>query len=146
MMMAYGNFVFSLTTLAYQELRRQTQWRFGKTERVGTNPARQFIGKGDDTIRLTGTLLPTFKGSATSLDALRMMGNTGKAYPLVEGAGRVYGIFILESMEESKSIFIDNGSARHIEFNLALQRIDDDRTDLLGDVTQGSQLLPLVTN
>lgn len=146
MMMAFGSFVFSLSTLAYQELRHQTQWRFGTTNRIGTNPARQFMGKSDDTITLNGTLLPTFKGSAASLDVLRMMGNTGKAYPLVEGAGRVYGIYVLENMTETKRVFISNGSARHIEFDLTLQRIDDDRTDLVGSLIQASQLLPMIVN
>ena len=40
MMMALGMFVFSLETLAYQELQRQTDWRHPSSPRVGVQPAR----------------------------------------------------------------------------------------------------------
>ena len=58
MMMALGMFVFSLPTLAYQDLQRQTSWRHPSSSRVGSRPARQFTGAGDDTITLSGLLLP----------------------------------------------------------------------------------------
>ena len=92
MMMALGMFVFSLETLAYQEFQRQTEWRHGSTSRIGTNPARQYLGRGDDSITLPGVLLPALAGSQLSLDALRTMADTGKAWPLVEGTGKIYVI------------------------------------------------------
>src|SRR5690606_23423015 len=93
MMMALGLFVFSLETLAYQDFQRQTAWVHGKTSRVGANPARQFQGRDDDTITLSGVLLPGLAGTVLSLDALRAMGDTGKAWPLIEGTGKIYGVW-----------------------------------------------------
>lgn len=135
MMMALGMFVFSLETLAYQEFQRQTAWRHGKTSRIGTNPARQFLGRDDDTITLPGVLLPGLAGSTLSLDTLRMMGDTGKAWPLVEGTGKIYGLWVIEDLGETRTVFFRDGAARRIEFNLKLARIDDGRVDLLGSVT-----------
>lgn len=135
MMMALGMFVFSLETLAYQEFQRQTAWRHGKTSRIGTNPARQFLGRDDDTITLPGVLLPGLAGSPLSLDTLRMMGDTGKAWPLVEGTGKIYGLWVIEDLGETRTVFFRDGAARRIEFNLKLARIDDGRVDLLGSVT-----------
>jgi phage protein U len=134
MMMALGMFVFSLETLAYQEFQRQTQWRHGSTSRIGTNPARQYLGRGDDTITLPGVLLPALAGTPTSLDVLRDMADSGKAWALVEGTGRVYGAWIIESLGETRTLFFPDGAARRIEFTLTLQRIDDDRVDLLGNL------------
>jgi phage protein U len=134
MMMALGMFVFSLETLAYQEFQRQTQWRHGSTSRIGTNPARQYLGRGDDTITLPGVLLPALAGTPTSLDVLRDMADSGKAWALVEGTGRVYGAWIIESLSETRTLFFPDGAARRIEFTLTLQRIDDDRVDLLGNL------------
>lgn len=85
MMLSLGMFVFSLSTLAYQELQRQTNWRHASNSRVGAPPALQFVGRGDDTIALPGIILPELAGSVLSLDALRLMANTGKAWPMVEG-------------------------------------------------------------
>lgn len=135
MMMALGMFVFSLETLAYQEFQRQTEWRHGSTSRIGTNPARQYLGRGDDSITLPGVLLPALAGSPLSLDTLRMMADTGKAWPLVQGDGRIYGLWVIESLSETRTLFFRDGAARRIEFNLVLKRIDDGRVDLLGSVT-----------
>ncbi|SFN51785.1 hypothetical protein SAMN03159304_00211 [Pseudomonas sp. NFACC24-1] len=132
MMLALGMFVFSLSTAAYQELQRQTEWRHASNSRVGAAPARQFVGRGDDTITLPGIILPELAGSALSLDAVRLMANTGKAWPMVEGSGRIYGLWIIESLSETKTIFFRDGTPRRIEFTISLKRIDDDRIDLLG--------------
>ena len=132
MMLALGMFVFSLSTLAYQELQRQTEWRHASRNRVGAAPARQFVGRGDDSITLPGVILPELAGSALSLDALRLMANTGKAWPMVEGSGRIYGLWVIESLSETKTIFFRDGTPRRIEFTISLKRIDDDRIDLLG--------------
>lgn len=132
MMMALGMFVFGLPTLAYQELQRQTEWRHPSSSRVGTNPARQFAGRGDDTLTLPGILLPELAGSLLSLDALREMANTGKAYPMVEGSGRILGLWVIERLSETRTLFFPDGTPRRIEFSLGLTRVDDGRTDLLG--------------
>ena len=136
MMLALGMFVFSLSTAAYQALQRQTEWRHASNPRVGAAPARQFVGRGDDTITLPGIILPELAGSALSLDALRLMANTGKAWPMVEGSGRIYGLWIIESLNETKTLFFRDGTPRRIEFTLCLKRVDDDRIDLLGAATR----------
>lgn len=131
MMLALGMFVFSLSTLAYQELQRQTEWRHPSNSRVGAAPARQFIGRGDDSITLPGIIFPELAGTTLSLDALRLMANTGKAWPMIEGTGRIYGLWVIESLSETKTVFFRDGTARRIEFTLSLKRIDDDQLDLI---------------
>ncbi|MDH0894680.1 MULTISPECIES: phage tail protein [unclassified Pseudomonas] len=135
MMMALGMFVFSLETLAYQEFQRQTEWRHGSTSRIGTNPASQYLGRGEDTITLPGLLLPGLAGTPLSLDTLRMMADTGKAWPLVEGTGKIYGAWTITSISETRTLFFRDGAARRIEFTVNLKRIDDGRVDLLGVIT-----------
>lgn len=132
MMMAFGQFVFSLHTLAYQELQRSTAWRHPSNSRIGARPARQYLGPGDDTITLQGVLAPEFTGSKVSLDQIREMGAVGSAWPLVDGNGIVHGQFVIESLSETSTIFLDNGAARRIEFQIQLARVDDARTDAIG--------------
>lgn len=131
MMMTLGMFVFGLSTAAYQELQRQTQWRHQAQGRVGRRPTRQFLGAGDDTITLTGTLLPQFTGGQQHLDQLREMANQGAAWPLIEGSGLYYGLFVIERLNERKSSFMRDGAAQQIEFDLTLQRLDEDNPDQL---------------
>ncbi|WP_286976845.1 phage tail protein [Pseudomonas sp.] len=134
MMMTLGMFVFGMPTLAYQEFQRQTDWRHSSTSRIGARPARQFVGPGEDIITLPGVLLPELAGKTLSLDALRIMADTGKAWPLIEGTGRIYGIYVIESMSETRTLFFKDGAARRIEFSLKLARVDEGRIDLLGSV------------
>ena len=135
MLMTFGLFVFALGTAPYQELQRQTAWRHEGQGRVGKRPARQFLGPGDDTITLTGTLLPHFTGGQQSLDELRAMADEGAAWPLIEGNGTFYGLFVIADLQETKSHQMRDGSAQRIGFSLTLQRVDDDRADLLGNLT-----------
>ena len=134
MMMCFGLFVFGLHTTPYQQLQRQLSWRHPSTSRVGKRPARQFIGVGDETITLSGVLYPELTGGKISLAALKAMGDTGKAWPLIEGTGIFYGLFVIEEMSQTDSVFFPDGAPRKIEFSLKLTRVDDE-PDLLGQVT-----------
>lgn len=134
MMLALGLFIFSLPTLSYQELQRQTSWRFAETPVLNVRPRQQFIGLGNDTISLKGELRPEVSGKAISLTYLRAMGDTGKAWTLVDGAGRFYGVYIITDLNETKSVFLNNGQAKKIDFDINLKRVDDNRVDLLGDL------------
>ena len=73
-----GYFVFSLYTLAYQELQRQIAWRHASTSRVGARPAHQFLGPDEEQLTLSGVLLPEFAGSRLSLELLEAMAATGR--------------------------------------------------------------------
>lgn len=131
-MMVLGMFVFSLPTLAYQELQRQTQWKFASNARVGRRDAVQFTGKGDDTITLSGWIAPELTGSVFSLDALRLMADTGKSWFLIQGTGRIYGSYVIESMDEGRTVLDSDGDAKRIEFTIKLKRTDDSVLSSLG--------------
>lgn len=132
MMMALGMFVFGLRTVPYQELQRQLAWRHASTARVGLRPARQYLGKDDETITLSGVLLPQLTGGPSSLAELEAMGDEGAAWPLLDGEGRIYGLYVIESLQTTASLFFSDGAARRIEFSLVLKRIDDDAIDQMG--------------
>lgn len=126
MMMALGQFVFSLPTLAYQELQRRTNWKHRNTSRVGGRDARQYTGQGDDAITLTGWFAPSQGiGKLSSLTELRNMGDDGDAYALVDGAGNVYGAFVIEGLDEGQTLHQKDGTPRRVEFTLSLMRVDD---------------------
>lgn len=126
MMMSLGMFIFELSTVPYQELQQQLAWRHASSSRVGLRPARQFIGVDDESINLSGVLLPEVTGGEPSLAELRQMGDDGLDYVLIDGSGVIYGQYVIESLNMTKSLFFQDGKARRIEFQLALKRVDDD--------------------
>jgi phage protein U len=137
-MMALGQFVFGMDTLAYQELQRSTDWRHPSNSRVGARPARQFVGPGEDSITLTGLLVPEFRGSRKTMDQVRAMADAGRAYALVAGTGDVLGAWVITRVQESGSIFVAEGVARRVDFTIELARVDDDQADPAGGATSGS--------
>jgi len=135
MMLALGFFVFQLDTVPYQEFQHSIRWRHASTSRVGKRPARQFLGPDDEVITLRGKLLPEITGGAKSLDLLRYMGDSGESWSLVEGTGRVYGFFTIESMEITKDHFFKDGAARRYDFSISLARTGDDDLHNIGAIT-----------
>lgn len=138
MLMALGLFVFETRSVPYQQLARSTTWRHASQSRVGQRPAYQFVGPGEDTITLSGILLPEFTGGQPSLDEIRRMADEGQAWPLIEGTGRQYGLWVITGVDETSSVFSYDGAAAKIEFTLNLERIDDAETDRLGSLAAGA--------
>lgn len=132
--MALGLFVFSLRTASYQELKRVTNWRHPSNSRIGAAPAYQFVGKGEDKITLQGVIYHELTGNRLILDVLRQMGDTGKAYTLIEGTGKIYGLVTINDLEEGKTFFFKDGAARKTEFSINLTIIRDWQPTLLGSL------------
>ncbi|AXG44983.1 MULTISPECIES: phage tail protein [Photorhabdus] len=147
MMAALGLFVFMLKTTPYQSLQHQQSWRYGFNNRVGARPAFQFMGPNNDTITLSGALYPEITGGRLSLLALQLMAQSGKAWSFLDGSGTIYGMFIIESIDQTKSEFFTDGTARKIDFTVTLRRVDDNLGEMFGDLsTQMTDLKTRVTH
>jgi len=133
MMMTLGFFVFSRLTVPYQTSQHDMVWRHPTNSRVGARPSAQFLGVGDETLTLSGALMPEITGGELSLEALRKMADTGKAYPLIEGRGTVTGFFVIEKISKGRSEFFSDGAARKIEFTIELKRVDEKNTSLIAN-------------
>ncbi len=123
-MMALGTFVFSLPTLAYQDLQRRSGWRHARSGRVGAIDAVQFTGRDNDTISLGGEAPAELMAGAVSLDQLRDMARDGAAWSLIDGTGRVYGAFVITGLDERQKHFFADGTPRLIEFGIELLEVD----------------------
>ncbi|MGL5343228.1 MAG: phage tail protein [Plesiomonas sp.] len=136
MMLSLGLFVFMLKTVPYQELQLQKAWRHPTNGRIGLRPSSQFLGPDNDTITLTGTLFPVLTGGRFSMLTLEQMADTGKAWSLLDGAGTIYGMFLIESISQTKKVFFRDGSARQIEFTIVLKQADASLSDMYGNLTE----------
>lgn len=132
MMMTLGYFVFSRSTTPYQSEQDELGWRHPSQSRVGARPGYQYTGPDEQTKTLSGVLLPEITGGRLSLDQLTRMADTGKAWPLIDGLGRMHGLFVIESLSTTRTEFFSDGAARRIEFALKLKRVDERNRDLLG--------------
>lgn len=136
MMLTLGMFVFMLRTVPYQSMQRNAGFRWPTNARIGQRPTAQFLGADNEKITLSGVLMPELTGGTLSLMALQLMAAQGRAWPLIEGNGTIYGMYVIESIAETKTQLFSNGSARQIEFTLNLMRVDESLISMFGDLRQ----------
>ncbi|HAV8353453.1 TPA: recombinase family protein [Escherichia coli] len=74
-------------------------------------------------------------GGRMSLLALEQMAEQGKAWPLIEGSGTIYGMYVIEGLNQTKTEFFRDGMPRRIEFTLSLKRVDESLSDMFGDLS-----------
>ncbi|MBG6247347.1 MULTISPECIES: phage tail protein [Symbiopectobacterium] len=143
MMMVYGLLVFELKTLPHQQLRQSKQCRHVKNERINRSAKWQYIGAGEDQITLDGILYPEITGGEMSLTALNTQAYSGRPWPLIEGTGQIYGMYVLTGMQTTRTELDRYGKAKKIAFSLSFQRCDEDLrerlqsssfSDLMGNV------------
>ena len=124
-LMAFGPFAFGLQTAAYDELRRQMQFKHGAAVRVGERDNYQYLGPGEEIVTLSGTVAPGITGTLASITQLEGMGRGGQAYVLVDGAGYVYGVYFIQSLETTQRYLFPDGTPRRVDFALTLCRSDN---------------------
>lgn len=121
MMMGLGNVVFEIKTIPYQSQQRSSAYRLADHLSVGGAPSYQALGEGDDTQILGGVLYPEYTGDELSLDELRTMMNTGEPHLMIDGKGYVHGYWFIESIDENKTEFHQEGTPKKIEFTINLK-------------------------
>ncbi|MCU1781157.1 phage tail protein [Pseudomonas sp. 13B_2.1_Bac1] len=119
-------FYFNLDTAAFNELRRQTEFRWASQERLSRRPAQQAVGVGEDKLSLKGLIFPTFKGGLKQLDILRSIGGQLLPLNLTTGYGVVLGTWCLRSMDEEQGALLAGGIPRKQTFSLEFSRYGDD--------------------
>ncbi|WP_327196653.1 phage tail protein [Sphingomonas sp. Leaf23] len=122
--MSLGLFPFSLPTLAHDDLSRRTAWRHATSPRVGARDATQYVGPGEETVSIGGMAHAELADGRACLDQLRDMAGTGQAWPLVDGAGTVFGAFIIQTLDEKHRALFPDGTPRAIDFSIELLRVD----------------------
>ena len=120
-LMALGDFVFEISSMAYQQLDRQNSWRHPGTDPVGAHPNYQFTGPGAETINISGIIYKEFS-NPQALDTVREMADAGESYVLVSASGKVLGFYVIDDVTENQSFFNPDGEALRIEFSIKLTR------------------------
>ena len=121
---ALGLFVFEAATFPFSGLTRRSGWQHATSERVGTRNASQYTGPGNDEVSIEGALIPEAQsGSYGAIATLRSMADDGERYPLVDGAGNVWGDFVIVSINVGRHNLLVDGTPRMVDFSIELERV-----------------------
>lgn len=119
-------FCFNLDTAPFDQLTRQTEFRWASQERLTRRPAQQSPGLGDERITLRGAIFPHWRGGLEQLDALRKIGIRREPLNLITGYGIVLGTWCLTRVEEEQGALIRGGIPRKQSFTLEFVRYGED--------------------
>ena len=114
-------FKFSIQTAAYQELERAHAWRWAKMDRLNAKPSLQFVGPDSERITMRGAIYPAFapqNAGLQQLPKLRAIADRGETHALVDGLGRVWGEYAVETIRETQRVFFSDGTPRCVEFEI----------------------------
>lgn len=125
-LLVLGGFMFSVGTVAHQQLARSWSWRWPAQERIGRAPALQFVGPGEEKITLDGYTLPAYLRRQDPLAKLREMAASGEAHILLDHFGKVFGTYAIVGIDETHAELDLVGRAQRIEFRIQLAAYGED--------------------
>jgi len=126
MMMGLGTFRFSLNTAAYQSLDRTDTYPWVEQNRLGRKPAMQLPADGATEITLEGVIYPDWRGGVSQIEKMRQSATRREPLMLVSGQGRIFGFYVILSVQEKAGIFKATGAPRKQEFTLTLKEYGAD--------------------
>ncbi|QXH50343.1 phage tail protein [Pseudomonas fakonensis] len=123
-------YYFNLDTAAFDQLRRQTRFRWAGQERLGREGAQQAVSLGEENISIRGAIFPGFKGGLGQLQTLRSIGRQLLPLSLTTGYGEVLGNWCLTNIEEDQSLLQAGGIPRKQGFSLEFVSYGQDLQNL----------------
>ncbi|MCO7217119.1 phage tail protein [Halomonas sp. OfavH-34-E] len=136
-MMALGDFKFSISGTQYQSLQTSMGWRWAKKERFKRKPGMQFHGPDSTTKTLDIAIYPETSGDLEVIGRLKAMGDAGDPVRLVAGgsrwvvglvvpAGTDLGLWVVNKLDVAEQFFMADGTPLEIKGTLSITEYGDD--------------------
>lgn len=130
-MMALGTYFFSWLTASYENKDESRTYRWEAQNVVGHLPLYQYMGPGEQTLKLEGVVYSHYRGGILQIPLMKQTATQGKPLMLVDGLGNVLGLWVITSFNEKQTFFCANGLPRKATFALDLKQYDDRRGHIL---------------
>jgi phage protein U len=118
--MVLGDFVFGLSRgFAYASLVRNSDGGWTDLAIIASKSQSRQSGQKLEKLTFTGTAM--YGTGMQRLDELRALQNRRAPLPLVDGVGRNWGLWRINSVVETQSNVIDDGTAMVMSWSLELE-------------------------
>lgn len=124
-LMTLGDIRFSVPEGSYRSLSRTLEITTAKLARAGRQASRQVLGL-DETVDIEGVCYPGQRHARDRVDSFRTLARTREPQMLTDGTGTVWGLFIVERVEERGSDFLTNSVAQRQDFRISLGAFGED--------------------
>ena len=125
MLIQLGDFQFSISTVAYQEIERISQFTFASHQVIGSYNRLQAVGIQNEQIRLTGQYFSDLRQAINApggdpFETIREAGNRQEPLQLQSEDGRNHGYWVIYDFNVRSSDYITQGALK-AEFTLQLK-------------------------
>ncbi len=136
MLYLVGAVALDTAPFSIDEVERTATADFAVKPLLGTAPSREFMGEGDDTVVLSGQLLPERIGGLTELETLHGFRRAGQRLPVMRGDGRMLGWFVITEIRERHEQLGRSGIGGTLQHTLTLVKVEPTGTSpaLLGSL------------
>lgn len=112
----------------------ETSGDFAKHELISSRRGYEFVGPGEDSLDLSGQLLPFHIGGLSELEFAKQLCTTGEPVFVMRGDGQVMGWYQLMKVKERHSQIGPGGVGFVVAYALHLEKIDDPGPEIGGDL------------
>ncbi len=112
---------------------------------LGVRPRREFMGEGEETLTLSGRLLPSKIGGLLELESLQSIRRAGEAVPVMRGDGTMLGWFVITQISSPHGNLERDGIGFTIDYRITMARTEPDAasTAVVGSLYSLFELLGL---
>lgn len=122
--MALGSFIFGLSRdFAYSTLARKSDGGWTELQILNSKPRSHQTGQKPETLTISGTSM--YAVAMDRLDELRALQALRVPLPLIDGIGRNWGLWRINSIDENQSEVIDDGTAMVIKWVIGLSEFNN---------------------
>lgn len=125
-MLALGDYRFSVETAAYEDLVRTRTWDWTEQSLIGGFPSMQLTGKSAPAITLAGVIYPEHLGGYEQVGLMTTEADKGVPLDLLaftnDEAGVSLGQWVITGLTDRQGVFRANGAPRRIEFTITIKR------------------------
>lgn len=123
-LISLGDFQFSVSALAYNHLRQQTQFNWVEVQRALSGPVYHRMGSGAVSMDIEGVFYPQIRGGYSQLPQLKQLAAEGPLV-MVDADGNQLGLWVINSIDEDLTKFDKAGRAKRVDFNIRITRYSE---------------------
>jgi uncharacterized protein len=124
MLLQIGALQFALAPLNAHEIDRQAKADYVDKKIISRPPVYEYMGDGEDTITVRGRLFPFKTGGLGAVELAYTIMESGAPQMVVRGDGKVYGWFVIVSINERAEYLAPDGVGQLIGVEVELKRAD----------------------
>lgn len=124
-LLSLGDFMFTVSGLAYSQFRREMSWRWAEQSRIGQSDLLQYVGAPRKTVVFEGEAHPRYGQSIRALALLEQEAERKVPLLLINADGDVFGYWVITDLSDSAGGISPGGGGRHTTFSLTIKHYAD---------------------